>query len=258
MLIIAHPGHELRVYGWMTAVKPRVAILTDGSGSTRESRLASSYNVVTDVGAAPSSLFGAVSDRQLYDLILQGANRPAEFLRLIENLICEFVNQHIDYVVGDAVEGINTGHDILRELINIAVYVASARLNRSIAKFDLHMYARPDEHACSTVDLRLRLSPDLLEQKLRVAHGYRELRDEVADALNRYGRGVFAEEQFRWLDAKKETVPLEIPPFYERYGALRVKEGAYQTLITYAHIRDLNQHLWQLALESIPSLPHVG
>lgn len=29
-LVVAHPGHELRVYGWLEQARPRVFVLTDG------------------------------------------------------------------------------------------------------------------------------------------------------------------------------------------------------------------------------------
>ena len=31
-LIVAHPGHELRVHHWMELARPLVLVLTDGSG----------------------------------------------------------------------------------------------------------------------------------------------------------------------------------------------------------------------------------
>ena len=40
LLVIAHPGHELRLYGWIAQTKPLVCILTDGSGSDDQPRLA--------------------------------------------------------------------------------------------------------------------------------------------------------------------------------------------------------------------------
>ena len=32
VLVVAHPGHELRVHGWLELARPTVCILTDGSG----------------------------------------------------------------------------------------------------------------------------------------------------------------------------------------------------------------------------------
>ena len=38
LLFSAHPGHELRVYGWLKQTKPAVCFLTDGSGADGVSR----------------------------------------------------------------------------------------------------------------------------------------------------------------------------------------------------------------------------
>lgn len=38
-LMIAHPGHELLVHGWLEVAHPRVFVLTDGSGRCAQSRL---------------------------------------------------------------------------------------------------------------------------------------------------------------------------------------------------------------------------
>ncbi|HEX8245140.1 MAG TPA: hypothetical protein VF541_16635, partial [Longimicrobium sp.] len=45
-LVVAHPGHELRVYGWMERARPLVFVLTDGSGSGSEGRLESTTGVL--------------------------------------------------------------------------------------------------------------------------------------------------------------------------------------------------------------------
>ena len=49
-LVIAHPGHELCVYGWLETVRPRVFILTDGSGRSGQSRLKSTEEILSVVG----------------------------------------------------------------------------------------------------------------------------------------------------------------------------------------------------------------
>jgi hypothetical protein len=45
-LIIAHPGHEIRVHGWLERAKPVVYVLTDGSGRSGQSRLASTARLL--------------------------------------------------------------------------------------------------------------------------------------------------------------------------------------------------------------------
>ena len=38
-LILGHPGHELRVYGWTRSIRPLTFVITDGSGASGISRL---------------------------------------------------------------------------------------------------------------------------------------------------------------------------------------------------------------------------
>ena len=71
-LVVAHPGHELRVHHWMERARPRVFVLTDGSGHGPFSRLASTAAVVERAGASPGTIFGRVSDRELYRALLGG------------------------------------------------------------------------------------------------------------------------------------------------------------------------------------------
>ncbi|MSQ47696.1 MAG: hypothetical protein EXR78_04785 [Deltaproteobacteria bacterium] len=50
-LVIAHPGHELRLHGWLQHARPWVSVLTDGSGHADHSRLDSTTTLLHDVGA---------------------------------------------------------------------------------------------------------------------------------------------------------------------------------------------------------------
>src|SRR6184192_1679995 len=70
-LIVAHPGHELRVHGWMEHARPLVFVLTDGSGSRNEARLASTTRLLEQTGSRPGCVYGRFTDRQLYDVLLR-------------------------------------------------------------------------------------------------------------------------------------------------------------------------------------------
>jgi hypothetical protein len=69
-LVVAHPGHELRVYGWTARERPLVCVLTDGSGYAAGSRLGGTTALLTALGAAPGPIYGRFTDRELYDLLL--------------------------------------------------------------------------------------------------------------------------------------------------------------------------------------------
>ena len=106
-LIVGHPGHELRVYRWLELAKPTVYVLTDGSGHTGRSRLASTHQVLSDAGASPGTLFGAFSDVDLYDALLTGEH--TRLRHVVCTLAEALARTSVDYVVADALEGFNPG-----------------------------------------------------------------------------------------------------------------------------------------------------
>src|SRR5436309_14218796 len=81
-LVVAHPGHELRVHHWLESTHPRVFVLTDGSGARNEGRIESTSNILRRVGSTSGSIYGAYTDRRIYQLVLDG--RHDEIVRLTE------------------------------------------------------------------------------------------------------------------------------------------------------------------------------
>jgi hypothetical protein len=71
-LVVAHPGHELRVHHWLERARPLVLVLTDGSGHTEHSRLQRTTALLERAGATPGRIYGRLSDRDLYRAILSG------------------------------------------------------------------------------------------------------------------------------------------------------------------------------------------
>src|SRR5688572_26672850 len=80
----------------------------------------------------------------------------------------------------------------------------------------------------------LTLDDDALERKLAAARDYPELNGEVEAALRLLGRDIFRSECLRPAanNAALEDL-VEIPPFYERHGENRVREGIYGHVIRY-------------------------
>src|SRR5947207_7599346 len=97
-LLVAHPGHEIRVHGWLEKTKPVVYVLTDGSGRSGKSRLASTTRVLVRAGARPSNIFGRLPDRALYQAVLR---RDLQLFRqLAADLADELVRERFDFVLG--------------------------------------------------------------------------------------------------------------------------------------------------------------
>ncbi|HEX2166139.1 MAG TPA: hypothetical protein VHG09_02765 [Longimicrobiales bacterium] len=242
---MAHPGHELRVYGWMTQARPVVHVLTDGSGSDGEARIDSSTALLKRVGATRGSIYGRMSDREIYGAIL--ARDHARFIEIAEELAGTLVRSGTAMITGDAVEGFNPSHDVCRYIINAAVRMASA------ASHDVACYAFPLDGApdgCPDEShgraVRVQLDDGLLDRKLQAAHAYAELRSEVESALERFGKEPFRLECLCAVDlADPYGWDPDRIPYYESYGAQRVAKGAYEHVVTFReHVKPLADALW--------------
>ncbi|TIW42048.1 MAG: hypothetical protein E5V61_24335, partial [Mesorhizobium sp.] len=94
-LVVAHPGHELRVHHWMETAKPLVLVLTDGSGHLGVGRLDRTAEVLAGAGARPAAaFFGKMADRDLYRAILAG--EAETFQQLVDEMITVLAGEAID------------------------------------------------------------------------------------------------------------------------------------------------------------------
>jgi len=232
-LVIAHPGHELRVYGWLERERPEVFVLTDGSGNGGQSRVPSTAEVLRGVGARPGSVFGRFSDRDLYEVMLEG--RIEILTRLAGELADALIEQGVETVAADAIEGFNPSHDICRLLTDTAVLLARRRTGRAIASYEFLLEGRPD--ACrgnGSGSLLIELEDGALERKLAAARSYPEMAYEVERAFERHGAGAFRVECLRPADPEADVETLvEEPPYYETYGERQVAAGRYPRVLRF-------------------------
>ncbi|QLE58783.1 hypothetical protein [Nostoc sp. TCL26-01] len=244
-LIIAHPGHEIRVHGWLELACPMVFILTDGSGSSQEPRLNSTTKILNKINAKPSNIYGRFSDREIYQAILNHDFNL--FIKLTEELVDILSQAQVELVVGDAVEGYNPVHDVCRIIINAAVEILEKR-GQKIANFDFWLNRKPDDFApqLSEQVVCLKLDDAGLARKLATAQGYDEMAEEVNAAIQVFGLEVFRNECFRQIQIRgKNDAQMADTPFYEQYGEKKVVAGLYQQVLRYdEHVYPLAQALW--------------
>lgn len=248
-LVIAHPGHELRVYHWVERAHPLVLVLTDGSGHTDRSRLASTTAVLSQAGATPGSLYGQVSDRELYQAVLGGnANL---FLSLTDEIAKILDEQGIEYVVGDAVEGVNPGHDMCRLVLNAALLRIEQTTGRRVRNFEFPVEGPPFDHSDNKSDgIQLVLDDGAYRRKLTAAKNYTELAVDLARIVSAHGEHIFRIEYLRPVHYGLEIGQLfEHPAIYERYGEKQVAAGLYQEVIRF------REHIAPLAKRLAPSNP---
>ena len=258
-LFIAHPGHELRIHGWLEAAKPTVYVLTDGSGREGQSRLASTTRLLARAGAQPGSLYGRYPDRAIYDAILR--RDVVLFRGLVSELADELLRGKFDFVLGDAEEGAILTHDFWRGMVNAAIASAQARQKRPIANYQFDLEAPPQQAPvqADSNSIRLELDDGALARKIAAARSYPELRSEVEAAFRAYGTDAFRIEclqQVRLVeDELFSPAPRDILPFpsrpdephYERHGSALVAAGIYPAVVRYEqhvapHLSELTMH----------------
>ena len=251
-LVVAHPGHELRVYGWLETTRPRVFVLTDGSGRTELSRLQSTTNILAGVGAHPGSIYGRFSDLKLYQALLQHDHEV--FTELVCQLADEFLRERIEYVVGDAVEGYNTAHDACRLVLNAAVEMASCARGIKLGNYDFLLKGRPDDCPARLRERAVwfHLDDAAVGRKMKAADNYPELAAEVEAAIRENTADAFRVECLRPVEDDAAEQPVAAKPYYEEYAERQVAAGYYQHVIRYReHILPLAEALRECIVRAV-------
>lgn len=255
-LVIGHPGHELLVHGWMERTKPLVFVLTDGSGADGHSRLGSTTRVLARTGARPGAIYGRLTDRGIYSLMLDG--QLASLTELFDILTRALLDERITCVVGDSAEGYNPTHDLCRLILNAAV-ARAAREGCAIDNYEFAQVGKPDGSTSDDAAApgprspeRLTLDDDALARKMAAAEGYPEMAKEVARAVAAYGTEWCRTECFVRASSDPTRAHATTPPYYETYGAERVAQGLYSRVLRYGeHVRPVIDHLRNLVDEDV-------
>lgn len=239
LLVVAHPGHELRLHHWMELVKPDVLVLTDGSGSAGVPRLASTQTVLDRVGARLLDSDKAVPDSRVY---LALRERDADFFVSLASRVSQHVGGY-DLVVCDGLEGFNTSHDICHYLV--AAAVANQPKNVRPEAWEFPLEDSPANWAGDDSPV-LSLDQPTLDRKMQAAFAYPELAAEVNAALARLGTAAFAVETIRRVRPEvAPQAPPGTPPYYEVFGERRVREGVYREVIRWVdHVQPMVNLFW--------------
>jgi hypothetical protein len=243
-LIIAHPGHELRVHHWIERERPLVFVLTHGDGHGRASRLASTTRVLERAGARPGSVYGRWRDQDLYQALLE--SRHDEFLETTDEISRAIEAHAIDCIVADAEERYNPSHDVCRYVASAVAARRSAE-GHATANLEFPLVGAPDTLVASSASddagvVVLHLNEDALARKLEAARQYPEMAEEVDRALDAFGTAAFRTECL--TPVRPTPHQADAAPFYETYGETQVAAGKYTDVLRYAaHLRPLREKL---------------
>lgn len=269
-VVVAHPGHEVRIHGWLERETPLVFVFTDGAGRAGRPRIGSTAEYLKRFGMRPGCVFARFTDAEVYRLALARDFEP--FLRLSEELAEAFVEAGVGRVAGDAAEGYSTSHDIARLVTNAAIELASRASRRRIANYDFTLAQRPDHcpEPLRAEAVWLRLNDEAFARKIAAAFEfYPELAAETRAALRGESYDA-AVDYFKVNDDEHAATDLsgldmfrveclrpvrdgdvrfdEERPFYETYAEEKVALGLYEHVIRYReHIRPLADALAERA-----------
>jgi len=230
-LVIAHPGHELRVHHWMELARPSVCVFTDGSGHTGQSRLNSTTSLLVKAGARSGSIYGRFKDVEIYRAILD--RNINLFVGLAKELAEALKRDSVEYVLGDAIEGYNPTHDLCRCVINAGVQLANSS-GAGLANFEFVVAGEPDSssNVADERQIGLLLDETALKRKVAAAEGYLELSDHVNKMTRDIGIHSLRVETFRAVSDEFHE-DIQEAPFYEKYGEKQVADGLYDRVIRY-------------------------
>src|SRR5437763_449903 len=111
-LLIARPGHELRLHGWMRRVRPTLSVLADVEGASCR--------------PAEGQPFGHLPEHAVAQALLDGQH--GLFVDLLEELSAGLQAAGITHLVVGAAEGLDPLQDVCRLLAEAAVLHAGRRI----------------------------------------------------------------------------------------------------------------------------------
>lgn len=245
LLLIAHPGHELRVLQWVALNRPEVVMLTHGDGSIGQPRLADSLAVLTALGVRlRADWISAVSDQAIYQALLGQGPSPLD--GWLERLSERALAAGVTTVVADEAEGYNPTHELCRVLAN-RLCERLRRGGHEVDNLEVPLVGHPcDPARRAQMRVEVTLSPAQAAWKIGQMCDYARrcspvLEAEVRKMLDDFGAEAFATE---CLYAARRTVyeddrlPDEKPAF-ERFGEARHAAGIYPHVIRAEHLRQL-------------------
>jgi hypothetical protein len=237
-LLLAHPGHELRLHGLIARTKPFCMVLMTGSRSGEsQSRSFASARVLAGLGCSTS--FGAVLDRDFYKIVLQGDIAP--FVRWIETIARNLVANRIDRLIIDGWQLYSVSHDLTHVIGRLAAQQASRLLGRNIEVFHFEVVPGPLAGiADGAPAAEILLSDAELDAKLRAIENYPEIEAELeAFRQIKMQEAARVESIFRPPGLEEIIRAPSAPPKYEFYGEQRQAQGIYRDVIRWRHVEGI-------------------
>lgn len=192
-LSIAHPGHELRLYGLLEQAKPFVWILTDGSHRTGTDMIFDSIktidkavnfgkkvtlNSMKDPANKKIFIFSFpkndednmhIKDVQIYEEIIN--QRTEFFISYIDFMVTNMIKYDTDIMIADASEGTNVCHEMVRIMTDLSIEFIRKKIRKIIHNYEIAIDKPYNENLNDDV-IRIELNDEQLDRKLEAMLNY--------------------------------------------------------------------------------------
>lgn len=158
-LCIAHPGHELRLHGFLEKASPFVFIFTDGSDRSQKDLMIDSIRVVDKcmkLGKKLSLAFlKSDASKKVFKISDHSAEEGKQHLKdvdvykeivnqnpslfqffIVDTMVKNLIKYKIDYLICDASEGTNVCHEMMNIMSDLAIKLVKKQTGREIEKYD--------------------------------------------------------------------------------------------------------------------------
>lgn len=220
-LLVAHPGHELLLHGWISRNKPTVHVLTDGAAHSA-GRLASTSKFLRDAGARAGSIFGRLSDAEAYEMLLK--RNTALLFSIVAELADDLEKDHPSIIVSDSAEGYNPVHDLCRLIAGAAIVMAGVPTKQ----YEFAVVHHPQSF--DAAEIVIDLTEAEYAAKMETARRQAGALIDIDGLLTMHGADAYRREALRavvdWTAIDDSETPL-----YERFGEERVAAHRYTNVI---------------------------
>jgi len=237
ILIVGHPGHELRISGWVKKYQPEIVMLTQGDGAAGQPRLQDSEELLKKMDVKiRTDWLEPIPDSEIYQALLGYQASPLP--KWLQQLYNQLKNEEDVLIVADQAEGYNPTHEVCRILANkLAASLETAGVKVTNLEFPLMGHPCPSDRK-SDVQMMLSLSETELKDKIETGLDYARkssprLVEEINEALNLFGEAVFATECLYSGQAtiyEAGCLP-DKKPHFETVGEERLANGVYKEVI---------------------------
>jgi len=221
---------------WLTCVRARAYVLTQGSRSGSDSARRRACEQLIASRGGDVSPWAGVWDKDFYQYVLAGDAAP--FVRWTQELADDLVRREVDVVVADAWQYYNIAHDLTHVMARLALERAQKALGRRIEFLDYPVvpHALAPDEPISTEMAALTLDAAQSAAKKASVDAVSDVAGEAAEIEDAEGADSYCREILRRPPPLATLLRTPaVKPLYERFGEERVQSNIYFNVIRWGH-----------------------